>query len=204
FRARKLRLGRCGLGCTHMRELDVNLAQISIGEFVAAAAGQRRFRVNYMPTQTLRSELHTAASHVVGLFCLSDEAHTFILHNRWVGGDELDTATGDYTEPVWETVVLRATAEAFEAMPTGAESTCRLEWPGGVIQWNTVSVEALTERGEPVVVGVGGALAYTSGVDGRPHEFLVELELPGSAGDWRLERSSTPSQFVLARHGAAA
>lgn len=185
-----------------MREPGVELAQISIGELVATAAGQPRFRVKYMPTQTLRSELHTATSRVVGLLCLSDETHTFILHNRWVGGDEFDPATGDYTEPVWETVVLRTTAEAFQAIPTGADSTCRLEWPGGLIQWNSVLVEALAECGEPVVVGVGGALAYTTATGGRPHEFLVELELPSSAGDWRLERLSAPSEFVLARHSA--
>lgn len=187
-----------------MGEIGVRLDQVSIGEFLAAAAGQPRFRVKHMPTQTLRRDLHTEASRLISLLCLADDVNTFILHNRWVGGDVWSPELGDYTDAIWETVVLRSSAEAFAAIPTGPDSTHRMEWSGGVIQWNTVSVELLTDLGEPVTFGVSGALAYTTGIDGSPHEFLIELELPSLAGEWRLKQSSAPSDFVLARHTAMA
>lgn len=180
----------------------MGLEQVSIGEFVAAAAGKPRFQAKYMPTQTLNRELHTETSRLIGMFTLADEADTFILHNRFVGGDVWSPELGDYTDPIWETIVLRSTAEAFAAIPTGSDSTCRIEWGGGFLQWCAASVELFTHRSEPVIFGVSGALAYTIGVDGSANEFLVDLELPSSAGEWRLRRSSAPSDLVLARHGA--
>ena len=180
----------------------MGLEQVSIGEFVAATAGLPRFHAKHMPTQTLRQELHTEASRLIALFCLADDADTFILHNRWVGGDVWSPELGDYTDPIWETVILRSTSEAFGAIPTGPDSTYRIEWSGGVIQWNTVGVELVTLLGEPVTFGVQGALAYTTGIDGSPHEFLVELELPSISGEWRLKQASAPSDFLLARHVA--
>jgi len=180
----------------------VGLNQITIGEFVAAAAGPPRFRAKYIPQQTLSRELHTETSRLVGMFCLADDTQTFILHNRCIGGDVWSPELNDYTDPVWESVILRSDAEAFEGIPTGPDSTHRIEWAGGVIQWNTVSVESFAFAGEKVTLGVNGALAYTTGIDGSPHEFLVELELTSPGGDWRLGRSSSPSAFVLARHEA--
>jgi hypothetical protein len=54
-------------------------------------------------------------------------------------------------------------------------------------------------RENPVIFAVGGALAYTTSIDGTPHEFLVDLELTSAAGEWRLKRSSLgPSGFTLA------
>jgi len=178
----------------------VGLGQITIGEFVAATAGPPRFRVKYMPTQTLSRELHTETSRLVGMFCLADDSQTFILHNRWVGGDVWSPELGDYTDPIWETVVLRSDVKAFERIPTGPHSTHRIEWAAGVIQWNTVAVEPFAFGGENVTLGVSGALSYTAAIDGSPHEFLVELELTSLIGEWRLARSSGPSAFVLARH----
>lgn len=182
--------------------MGVRLDQVSIGEFVAATVGQPRFRAKYMPTQTLRRDLHTEVSRLIALFCIADDADTFILHNRWVGGDDWSPDQGDYTDPIWETVVLRAPAEAFGAIPTGPDSIYRMEWSDGVIQWNAVSVEPFTHLGEPVTFGVSGALAYTTGIEGSPYEFLVELELSSLVGEWRLKQSSDPSSFVLARHAA--
>jgi len=181
----------------------VGLDQVTMGEFLAVAAGSPRFRGKYMPTQTLGQELHTEASRLVGLFCLADDADTFILHNRWVGGDVWSPELSDYTDPIWETVVLRSTADTFAAIPTGPDSTYRIEWSSGVIQWNTASVEELAHGGEQVTLGVSGALTYTTATEGNPHEFLVELELPSLSGEWRLRQSSTPSAFILARNAAS-
>ncbi|WP_337186104.1 hypothetical protein [Phenylobacterium sp.] len=178
----------------------MGLEQVSIGEFVAAAAGPPRFRAKHMPTQTVSQELHTEVSRLIALFCIADDTDTFILNNRWVGGDIWSQELADYTDPIWETVVLRSSAKTFEAIPTGPDSVCRMEWAGGFVQWNAVAVEPFTYLGEPVTFGVGGALAYATAVDGRPHELLVELELPSRLGEWRLRRSPTPSAFVLARH----
>lgn len=182
----------------------VGLDQVAVGEFVAASAGPPRFRAKYMPTQTLRGELHTDASRLIGMFCLTDEVDTFILHNRWVGGDVWNPDLNAYTDAIWETVVLRSSADTFAAIPTGPDSTCRIEWSGGVIQWNACPVELFAHGEEQVTFGVSGALAYTTAIEGKPHEFLVELELPGLTGDWRLRQSSAPSDFVLALHQATA
>lgn len=171
--------------------------QISLGEFVARAAGRPRFRAKHKPTQTDRRELPTDSSWPVGLFCLADETDAFILHNRFVGGDVWSPELSDYTDPVWETVVLRSTADAFTAIPAGPDSTHRIEWSGGSVQWNSVLVEPLTHLDQSVTLGVGGALIYTTSNHGRQHEFMVELELPSATGAWRLKQGSDPSAFTL-------
>ena len=176
-----------------------HLKQVTIRELVTVATGSPRFRVKHMPTSTLRPELHTENSREIGLFCLSDETDTFILHNRFVGGDLWSDELGDYSAPVWETVVLWTGPDIFEDITTGSTSTGQLEWAGGSIRWNTVGVELLLQQTEPVSLAVRGALVYTTSFDHAPCEFLVELELVGPMGEWRLTRSIMgPSGFTLA------
>ncbi len=176
--------------------------QICLSEFVVATAGQPRFLAKTMPTQTARGELQTDSSRLIGLFCLADDTDAFILQNRFVSGDVWSPELGDYADPVWETVVLRSTVDAFTAIPTGPGTTHRIEWAGGLIQWAAVAVDPLTYLGQPVILGVGSALAYTTSNHGSPIEFLSELELPSSTAEWRLERSPSPTAFILARHAA--
>jgi hypothetical protein len=172
---------------------------------VAVATGAPRFRLKHMPTATRMSELRTEISGEIGLFCIADESDTFILHNRFVGGDAWRKELGNYTDAIWETVVLRSSTGAFEELATGHDSTGRLEWSGGSIAWSGATVELLLHDGAPVIFGVGGALVYTTSLDGTAHEFLVELELAGSEGEWRLKRSAIgPNAFALARHEPAA
>ena len=178
----------------------MELDQTSMREFVAIAAGSPRYRVKYMPTATLRPELHTETCREIALFCLADDTDTFILHNRWVGGDDWNEELAEYTAEIWETVVLRSSADMFENIATGPDSTLRLEWSNGVIAWNTAEVELLLHDGNPVTFAVGGALSYTTSLDGTPHEFLVGLEFTGPVDEWRLKRSGTgPGGFALAR-----
>lgn len=182
----------------------MDLDQISIRELVTVAAGPPRFRVKLMPTMTLRSELHTQSSREVGALFLADDADTFVLHNRWVGGDVWSEELGDYTDPIWETVILRSSAATFKDVAAGPESTGRLEWSGGTIAWNTAAIEVLAEGPQPVALGVAGALVYTTSSGGTPYEFLVELDLPSVADHWQLKRSLMgPSGFTLARVEAA-
>jgi hypothetical protein len=178
----------------------LDLDQVSMGELVTVAAGPPRFRAKLMPTMTLRSELHTQSSREVGVLFLADDADTFVLHNRWVRGDVWSEELGDYTNPIWETVVLRSSAATFENVAAGPESTGRLEWSGGRIAWNTAAIDVLAEGRQPVALGVAGALVYTTSSEGAPHEFLVELDLPSAADHWQLKRSLMgPSNFTLAR-----
>lgn len=168
-------------------------------ELVTVATGAPRFRVKYMPMSTLRAELHTEDSREIGLFCLADEINTFILLNRFVGGDTWSDEPGDYSDPVWETVVLRSEPDVFENIATGPTSTGRLEWAGGSFGWNTVAVEPLLHGTEQVTVAVRGALVYMASFDGAPCEFVVEVELYGPTGEVRLKRSVTgPNSFTLA------
>lgn len=168
------------------------------------AAGVPRFRAKLMPTMTLRSELHTKSSREVGVLFLADDADTFVLHNRWVGGDVWSEELGDYTDPIWETVILRSSAAAFGDVAAGPESTGRLEWSGGSIAWNASAIEVLAEGPQPVALGVAGALVYTTSCGGTPYECLVELDLPSVADHWQLKRSLMgPSGFTLARAEAA-
>jgi hypothetical protein len=174
------------------------LEQVTMRELVTVATGSPRFELKLMPVATANSELHTAARREIKLLCLADGTDTFILHNRFVGGDVWSDELGDYTDPVWETVVLHSGREMFEAIPTGPDSTGRLEWSGGSISWNTVAVEWLREGPEPVLLAAKGAHIYTTCFDGNPCEFLVDLELFGPMGEWRLTRSLMgPSSFTL-------
>lgn len=164
------------------------------------ASGAPRFRAKHMPTATLRPELHTETSREIELFCLADDTDTFILHNWFVGGDVWSDELGDYTQPVWETVVLRSSVGTFENIATGPESIGRLEWSDGSIAWNTTAVELLQHRGDAVTFAIAGALVHTTNRDGSLHDFLVELELTSQRDEWRLKRSGMgPSSFTLAR-----
>lgn len=155
-----------------------------------------------MPIQTARSELHTDSSRLIELICLADDTDAFILFNFFVDGDVWSPELGDYTDPAWETVVLRSTVDAFTEIPTGPDGTYRIEWAGGLILGAAVGVDLLTYLGQPVILGVRGALAYTKCSNSSPKEFLFELDLPSPMGDWRLERSSSPGAFTLIRHAA--
>lgn len=178
----------------------MDLDQVSIRQFVAVAGGSPRFRAKFMPTLTLRPELHTEASREVELFFLADDNDTFILLNRWVGGDVWSEELGDYTNPVWETVVLRSRAAMFESIATGPKSTGHLEWPGGNTGWDTVALELFVQGAEPVAFAVEGALVYTTSIEGAPHDFLVELDLTGPTNAWQIRRSIMgPAAFTLAQ-----
>jgi len=196
----KLRPRLNHLGCrSSSGGLGLELKQVTIRELVTVATGSPRFHVKHMPAATLRSELHTENSREVGLFCLADETDTFILHNRFVGGDQWSDELTDYSAPVWETVVLRSGPDIFEGIATGPTSTGQLKWAGGSIGWNTVEVELLLQRTQPVPLAVSGALVYTTSFERAPYEFLIELELVGPMGGWRLMRSAMgPSGFTLA------
>ncbi len=178
----------------------MTLTAVSISELVVAAAGKPRFRVKYMPTLTVRAELHTEKSHEIGLFCIADDERTFVLGNRWIGGDEWSSELQDYTAPIWETVALRSTAGLFDEIPTGAGSTYKLEWPDGVISWNTVGLEVLAIGEEPVLLAVEGARVAIIAFDGKPYEFITELWLVGTQGNWQLKRSTYgPDGYTLVR-----
>lgn len=168
------------------------LKQISVREFVAAAAGARRFRAKVIPVGAVTPEHDPGASQSLTLLSLADDRDTFILHNRFVSGDEWSEELGDYTDPLWETVTLRSGPELFESTAPG------LEWLGGSFAWNN-GLELLMHGGTPATFAVGGALTYAFSPDGSPYEFLVELELTGPAGAWRLKRSMGPAVFRLVR-----
>lgn len=179
--------------------MSLRLRQVSIGEFVAAAGGEPRFRAKLKLSQTARADLRTDTVRQASLLCLADGDDAFFLFNWFVGGDVWSPETGDCTDPIWETVVLRATADVFEAIPTGPDSTYRLQWPGGLVQWAIVPVEPFTHLGEPMVFSVGRASVHITSYDGRACEFITELELPSATGEWRWERTASPSAFVLTR-----
>jgi hypothetical protein len=168
-------------------------------EFVVAASGAPRFRAKFGPTGTLFPDLHTPTSREVGWLCLADDRNMFLLHNRWVGGDVWSDELGDYTDPAWETVVLRAPASTYDEMPVGDESTYQLECSEASIGWNNCRVEELKAGEIAAILGVAGVTAYTVSFDAKPCEFLIELDLPGLAGSWQLRRSSQgPTAFTLA------
>jgi hypothetical protein len=175
----------------------LELKQISIRELVAVASGSRTFCANMM-AGARPPGLH-AATLRVGLFWLANEADTFILHNRWVGGDVWSEELDDYTTPVWETVVLHAGTDAFNRFLLGPDAG-RLAWPRGLLIWSPAAAEPLIHDGVPIALGVGGALVYTTSLDAALYDFLVELHLASPAGDWRLMRSAqAPSGFSLRR-----
>jgi hypothetical protein len=176
----------------------LKLKQVTIRELVAATTASPRFRIKHQPMIADLPQHHTPISRETSLFCLADETDTFILHNRFVGGDTWSDDLGDYSTPVWETVVLHSGSEVFENIAAGVDNHCRLDWPGGSIMFNTVSVERLMRGTEPASLAVSGALVYTTVFEGAPCEFLVELELVGPLGEWRLSRSAIgPGGFTL-------
>lgn len=176
----------------------MELNQGSMREFVAVATGSSRFRVKLMPTATLHSELHTETSREIRLLCLADDTYTFILHNKWVDGDDWSEELGDYTAMSGRQL---SSARAWTPLTGWRQGpTAQPEWSDGSIAWNAVPVELLPGDEAPATFAVGGALVYTTGLAGTPHEFLVELELTGPAEEWRLRRSAMgPAGFTLAR-----
>lgn len=153
------------------------------------ATGSPRFRVKYMPTSTGVREFHTETTHETLMLCIGDDTDTFILRNVILQDGEYIEDLEYYSDPITETAILRSGPDVFEQIVTGPASTGRLEWSGGSIFWNTCPVELLLRRTEPVLIAVGKALAYTTSFNGAPLEVLVDLELVGPVGQWRLTRS---------------
>jgi len=156
----------------------LSLEQISMREFVTATEGEPRFRAKFAP-HNLLTRPSSGSSRQVGLFRISDGSQVFIIFNRFAAGDEWDPEAEDYTDAVWETAIFRSDETAEDA---------------------AIAVELLQDGDGPAVFAVAGALAYTKSVDGQAYEFLIELELAGASGGWRVTRSASPESFTLARY----
>lgn len=178
----------------------MNFERVPLRDFVVAGAGEQRFRLKFLPTLTVQTAPHTKTSRRVGHVFLGDEQYTYLISDLWWGGDEWDDRVKDYTEPAVETLVLRSTAAAFDAI---ARSDCGglIECEHLVLAWGSGLETLVDQRRRPLTFEIGPALLATAAFEGKPLDFLVELELRGSER-WWLERR-TPGSFALTRRDAS-
>ncbi len=180
---------------------NLSAEQISLGEFLVATAGPPRFQAKLLRNETARVDLHTEVSSEIGVFFMADQSDAFILLNRWAGGDAWSSELNNYTEPAWESVVLRTSVDRVDDIPTGSTRNLRVDWPGGVFNVGGGLFEPFLVNSCPMIFSIGGVLAYTTAIADASYEFLVDLELVGDTEEWRLKRSSRgPNGFTLARH----
>lgn len=178
----------------------MNFERVSLRDFVVAGAGEPRFRLKFLPILTVQTALHTKTSRRVSHVFLGDQNYTYLLSDVWWGGDEWDEGIKDYTDLAVETLVLRSTAAAFDAI---ARTDCggRIECEHLVLNWGS-GLDALLDEGKrPLIFEIGPALVATAAFEGMPLDFLVELELRG-AERWWLERR-TPGSFALTKRDAS-
>lgn len=178
----------------------MDFERVSLRDFLVAGAGEPRFRLKFLPVLTVPTQLHTKTSRRVGHVFLGDQNHTYLLSDLWWGGDERGDGLKDDTEPAVETLVLRSTAAAFDAIAR-SDRGGRIECEHLVLEWGSGLETLLDERKRPLAFEIGPALLATAAFEGIALDFLVELELRGSER-WWLERR-TPGSFALTRRDAS-
>lgn len=164
---------------------------ISFDDFLVASAAPRTFLMTYAAIESPRFVERQAT-----IVCLHDEAGSFFLFNQILALSQWIPETGDYTEDVYESVVLAASAEAGRDLRLGEHDRFELEWPGGPMIWAPADFRRLApaEGRLCVLWSVVGGLCF----EGRACNFLLDLRLRAATGDWRVRRGDgTPEIMAI-------